>query len=417
MHRLARPGVPGPRRPRPPGLTLPVALLVAGLVAVLAAPASAARRRVPAGFLGVDAGGVLVDPSLGDRRLNSELGEMVRTGVESVRITIYWSLTQPYSNAFAVPPGQGFRYQYLDGVPTDWSLTDRIYRAVAARHLQVLPTILAAPIWARLDPRRAWSPPADPATFGRFVGRVVQRYGTGGAFWRAHPELPAQPTRQWQIWNEPLGGVPGAPTVYWDDPGHRAEPRYVALLRSARAAIKSVDPRGKVVLAGLFGKSWVLLADLYRFGIHGLFDEAAMNLFTKHASDQVGGVSYVHSVLSQHRDRHVPILVTEFSWPTARGHFPGYAVSAQQAARNVGRAIRLLARSRRRYNLLQIYYYTWLTPDSGHKLFDYAGLRRLKNGRVVPKPAQAAYRNEARALEGCVKTQVATACRRGARRR
>jgi hypothetical protein len=400
---------------RPARRALTLAFVALFLVALLAAPASAARRRVPVGFLGVDAGSVLVDPGLGDRRLGSELTEMVRTGVESVRIAIYWSLAQPYSNAFAVPPGQGFRYQYLDGVPTDWSQTDRIYRVAAARRLQVLPTILAAPIWARLDPKRPWSPPADPATYGRFVGRVVQRYGRGGAFWRAHPELPAQPTRQWQIWNEPLGGIPGGPTSFWDDPGHPAEPRYVAILRSARKAIKAADPHGQVVLAGLFGEAWRSLADLYRFGVHGLFDVAAINLFTKLPKDEVFGLKLVRSAMARNGDRRLPVELTEFSWPTARGHFPGYAVSAQQAARNVGSALKLLAGARRALNLRQVFYYTWLTPDSGHKLFDYAGMRRLnqRTRRVTPKPTQAAYRSAARRLEGCAKDSVANACGRG----
>jgi hypothetical protein len=404
---------------RPARRALTLAFVALLLMALLATPAGAARRRVPVGFLGVDAGGVLVDPGLGDARLSSELAEMVRTGVESVRIAIYWSLAQPYPNAAAVPADQAFRYQPLDGIPTDWSLTDRVYRAAAAHGLQVLPTVLAAPIWARVDPRRAWSPPADPATFGRFVGRAVQRYGPGGTFWRAHPELPAQPTRQWQIWNEPLGGIPGGPTVFWDDPGHAAEPRYVALLRSARTAIRAADPHGQVVLASLFGEAWRSLADLYRFGVHGLFDVAAINLFTKLPNDEVLGLKYTRSVMAHNGDRRLPVQLTEFSWPTAKGHFPGYAVSSQQAARNVGSALSKLAHTRRILNLQKVFYYTWLTPDSGHKLFDYAGMRRLNQRtlRITPKPAQAAYRAAARQLEGCVKARLASVCGRARRAR
>lgn len=70
-----------------------VTVLAVGATALAASPAAAAPRKVPFGFLGVDASGLLVDPSLGDQRLNSEYAQMVRTGVETVRIAVYWSST------------------------------------------------------------------------------------------------------------------------------------------------------------------------------------------------------------------------------------------------------------------------------------------------------------------------------------
>src|SRR5436190_15661518 len=67
------------------------------LVLVAAAPARAAERRVPHGFFGVMADGVLLERT--DAQLNHEFDVMQRSGVESVRIVVYWADLQPN------PPG------------------------------------------------------------------------------------------------------------------------------------------------------------------------------------------------------------------------------------------------------------------------------------------------------------------------
>ena len=391
-------------------------LALAALAFVAAVPAGAARpaprRQVPFGFMGIDASGVLVDPSFGDQRLGSEFAQMVRTGVESVRIAIYWSGTQPYANDAAVPPGQAAQFSDDGGIPTDWSASDRLYQAAATYGLQVVPTIVQAPAWARVDPSQAWSPPADPAAFGRFVGQVVSRYGPNGSFWTSHPQLRAQPTRSWQIWNEPIGGKPHTGSEFWVDPGQPPEARYVAMLRASRAAIRAVDPQGRVILASLFGYVWLDLQDLYAHGARGLFDAVAVNMFTHRPSSVVLALSYTRHVMDRNRDNKLPLLLTEVSWPTAPGKGLGYNATPTQAAHDITTLVKDLIAARRQLNLIQMDYFTWLTPDTGVDLFDYAGLRRLdpQTLQVNPKAGQSAYAAAARRLEGCAKTQVATAC-------
>ncbi len=79
-------------------------LILAGLaLSLCAGPAAARPRQVPFGFLGVMADGVLLNPKVS---LDSEMTQMVRTGVESVRVAVYWSTTQPYASAAQVPAGR-----------------------------------------------------------------------------------------------------------------------------------------------------------------------------------------------------------------------------------------------------------------------------------------------------------------------
>ena len=75
------------------------------------------------------------------------------------------------------------------------------------------------------------------------------------------PELPRRPVRDWQIWNEPHFDF------YWSAPGkdkNRWAREYVELLRKAKLAIEALDPRARIVLAGLAEASWRTLAQLGR---------------------------------------------------------------------------------------------------------------------------------------------------------
>jgi hypothetical protein len=383
----------------------------------VAGVASAARRQVPPGFLGVTADGPLLDPNEPTPQIEQEFDQMVRSGVESVRVGVYWSEIQPYPDAASVPAGQAGHFQMIDGIPSDFAALDRLYQEAAARGLRVLPDIAQAPPWARKDPSRAWSPPASAAAFGTFVGTVVRRYGPGGTLLGQPAGHSAPTTTQWQIWNEPAGFRPGDASGDWDDPGVPFEATYIAMLRAARTAIKAADPSGQVVLAGLFGESWVSLQDIYAHGGRGLFDAVAVNMYTRFPADVTKALEFTRRVMNRNGDHRLPLMLTEFSWPSGFAQIParfrpGYEVTPAQQARRLTQALALLADDRRRLDLTQIYWYTWVSSDtSSNRLFAYAGLRHVNaDGSIVAKPAQAAFRRAALHLEGCAKVSTATVC-------
>src|SRR3954454_1988482 len=130
---------------------LPALLAVALLVP---ASAEAAPRRVPQGFFGVMADGVLLDRT--DAQLAHEFDVMRANGVESVRIVVYWADLQP------VGPGSALPHTWVLGrgdTPTDFSPTDRLFEAAARHGMPVLPVLLRAPSWDAEDPHLDTSPP------------------------------------------------------------------------------------------------------------------------------------------------------------------------------------------------------------------------------------------------------------------
>lgn len=368
--------------------------------------AAAARQRVPFGFVGTNADGPLFERNV---NLEREADTMVTSGMESVRVVVDWQTAQPYASWDDVPADQRSRFRDEGGVPTDYAEIDRIVGVAAERGLRVLPVVLIAPRWSARQPGAFASPPRDPAPYARFVGTLARRYGRGGSYWTEHRELRAQPIRDWQLWNEP------SLRDFWDADNWVRD--YVALLRATRSHLRRADPRARIILAGLPNKSWADLGRIYRAGGRRYFDAVALHPFTLKVDGVLTIVRKGRRVMARHGDRRKPLLVTELSWPSAKGKTSrtfGIEVTERQQAARLRKAVPMLAAERRRLRLESVYWYTWLSADTDDDYpFDYAGASRMRNGRVVRKPAFRALRATALDLRGCVaKPAGARSCKR-----
>lgn len=361
---------------------LRIRLLAPVLTAALLVPAATAgaRPKVPRGWMGVVATetSLLVDAPL----WNAETAVMRRSGVQTVRLPVYW---------YGVEPEQG---------TFDLRALDALVEGAARRRLRVLPTLLGTPSWASAG-GAANAVPSDPAAIRPVLTALIGRYGPAGSFWAQHGELPRVPIRAWQIWNEP------ELDQYW----HPSRPSawaktYVALLRSARRAIRAADPGADVVLAGLPNDSWNLLRRIYRAGGAGQFDVAAIHAYTSSARNVVRLLARDRRELDRNRGRRVGLLVTEMGWSSGAGRarpqkYVTWNTTERGQARRLTQVYRALAAARRRLRITGAYWYSWYTPERPRSTDweDYTGLRRQRrDGRIVSKPAQKAYRAIARRL-------------------
>jgi hypothetical protein len=359
------------------------ALLAAIVVVLLAsAPAaSAAPRQVPEGFMGVMADGPLVDPAVTD--FGREGALMRGGGVEAIRIVVYWADMQPQA-----------------GGPIDFSATDRIFAVAAANSLRVLPVVIRAPAWAREVPSEMASPPRGDAAYTAFLQALVGRYGPQGTFWVSRPDLPRRPQRQWQIWNEPNIDT------YWSSPRPFAA-RYVRLLRASHRALKAADPGSEVVLCGFANFSWRALADAYRAGARRWFDVAAVHPFSGRLENVLKIVRLTREVMARNDDRRKGLIISELTWPSARGktrNTIGFETTEAGQAIRLRNAYGALLRIRRSARIRQIFWYTWLSADrDSPNSFSWSGLRRLGPPGVdapVDKPALAEFRRIALRVAG-----------------
>ena len=365
--------------------------------------------RVPQGFVGVNADGPLFNGTPGVN-LDQQLKLMVASGVQRLRVAFSWAAAQPYAAAAAVPAADRNRFTEVKGVPTDFATTDAIVAAAARRRLSILPTVLYAPSWdARVNtnPRGGIAQPRSDGAYAAYLTALIGRYGPRGSFWAQNPSLPRMPIREWQIWNEPDVGS------FWNAPFART---YVALLRAAHAAIKRADPGAKVVLAALTGYAWSGLRQIYRVrGARRLFDVVSVDAYTKQPANVIRFLHIMRRVMDQHGDRAKPLLATELSWPSSvhqgQVHYDFDTTVARQA-HNLAALLPLLARNRTVLGLAGFDWYTWIGAETrGASDFNFSGLLKVHDGVVTRKPALAAFRRGALAMEGCrSKGVVATRC-------
>jgi hypothetical protein len=358
-------------------------LLVVLCAAALLAPAAAQARSVPPGFFGVMADGVLMTRD--DASFAHEFALMKASGVETIRPVVYWSEMQPER-----------------GGPLITLSLDRLM-AQAARHgLRVVPVVLRAPEWARVQPSNFASPPRDPQDFAAYLKAMIARYGPNGTFWAENPDLPARPQRVWQVWNEPNLDR------YWSSPKPFAKD-FVALQRVAYRAIKEADPGATVVLAGFGNDSWNALEKAYDAGLNGsMYDVAGMHPFSGRVANVMKIVRLNRRVMNRNGDARKPIMVTEITWPSALGTpattTTGFETTEAGQARKLTEAYEGFLRKRRAWRIQNVIWSTWLTSDmSSTNSFDWSGLRKLNPadpaGDPLDKPALAAFRTLALAAQ------------------
>jgi hypothetical protein len=312
---------------------------------------------------------------------------MKASGVEAVRPVVYWADMQPTQ----------------DGPLITTSL-DRLIGEAAKNRMRVVPVILRAPGWARVDASNFASPPRDPRDFAAFMRLLVARYGPGGAFWSEHPELPVSPQHDWQIWNEPNLDR------YWSSPKPFGRD-FVALLQAAHDAIKQADPQARVILCGFGNDSWNALEAAYKAGLTGkLYDIAATHPFSARVANVLKIVGLNRKVMARHGDARKPIDISEITWASAKGgpatDISDFATTQAGQASKLTAVYQALTAKRKAWRINSVIWSTWLSSDGtdgSRNLFDWSGLRKLDPadpaGEPISKPALAAYAKLALAAE------------------
>ena len=302
--------------------------------------------------------------------------EMAAAGVESVRLYSYWAILEPQ-------PGQ-----------YDWSLADPVIQRVAAAGLTPAIQFANTPSW--LSPPNPESPPiysnSQISAWQAFLANFVRRYGSGGTFWAAHPNLPYHPVTSYEIWNEPNL------KLFWGGTPNPAG--YLRLLKASTPVIHANDPSAKVVFGGLYP------FPRPQYGVHALnflnsffrhkgakksFDVLALHPYWFTPKGLVPQLRLFRKNLNKHRARKKPIWITELGWATS-GHdwaiSPFRATEAQQA-QYLTQSFNKLIRARGELRLQRVFWSVWRDhPDPDSSWFLEMGLLRADGS---PKPAYAAY--------------------------
>jgi hypothetical protein len=355
------------RRPLGFSPSMPVLAALLLVLATLACASSASAATVDPTFFGSKADGAMREPSV----FAQEAPVMVEAGVRSVRLSAFWSTMQPERG------------------PARLATMDQIVATAAQHGLELVPVVETTPSWAAAQRSNSFSSPRRARDYIAFLRILIARYGPDGSLWAERPDLPKQPIRAWQVYNEPNL------SRYWSaQPYPRS---YRRLLCAAYRAIHQADPAARVVMAGLANYSWRAMLRLHRAGVRPCYDVAAVHPFSARPSNSLKITRLNRNVIDRYGGRRKPLWITELTWPSARGklrdNLVGWEVTPRVQAERVRTAYALYVRNARRLRLERIFWHTWVTQDGNSKTpFDWSGLRRLTPQGIVDKPALQAFR-------------------------
>lgn len=168
-----------------------------------------------------------IDPAVGNWRLD----QAVALGARWVRVNVPWALVEQEKGVLT----------WTGASPHPFDV-DHLMAGIRSRGLGAVAIVQYTPTWARSGAfDDVYSPPADPADYGRFAGEVVRRY--------------RDVVRVIEVWNEvdvddtvqPPWDVPEGWTPFW----HGTVPQYVGILNAAYGAVKAAAPEVMVLSSGL----------------------------------------------------------------------------------------------------------------------------------------------------------------------
>jgi polysaccharide biosynthesis protein PslG len=358
--------------------------LLALAAAVLATAALAApARAVPANFWGAVPQNPLTI---------AQLERLKRGGVDSLRFAIDWTAMRRFPSS-----------------EIDWGGVDSTVQAFAKAHIEPLPFLYGAPRWAvhaTAVPGTGGGarapvhlPVAGRAGSGwaRFAREAVERYGPRGEFWTENPQLPRDPVRTWQIWNEPNFKY----FVVHPNPGE-----YGRLVRRSASAIHAADRGATVLLGGLFARpgeagkfrppraftavEFLELMLKRTPGVSASFDGVALHPYTTSYLTIPGEIEEVRALLRSRGDAGKGMWLTELGWSSERpSRGDAFAKGVRGQATQLSGAFRLLRNNWARWRLRQVF---WFSVDDLPGACNFCGGSGLFRGRAFrPKPAWRNY--------------------------
>ncbi len=310
----------------------------------------------------------------------SDYARMKAGGMGTVRIVVQWS---------AVEATKKGTY--------DWTSLDQQLAELAVAGLEPLATVFGTPALYADDV--TYAPTNDPKTFdawNHFLKAAAARYGTDGEFWSAfetaNPDTPAQPIREWEIWNEPNSSTFWSPTP---DPD-----AYASMIKRSASTIDGVDPDAEVMSGGMFATPQSDGAIVSYDFLKKLFEDDGVG----DAVDIVGIHPYgpdIDAVTSQVEDTrkaleeagtNAPMWVTEIGWGSDPKSGNDLSKTPEEQAQLLTDSFSELYDSREKWGIDGLVWYTWHDADgSGVGSCGWCATAGLVDADRDSKPAWLAF--------------------------
>jgi hypothetical protein len=346
------------------------ALALAALAMALGACGEGSEPPPPRSFFGITP---QQPPSEADAR------RMREAGIGTVRWSIGWNAVQPE------PEGE-----------YDWEAIDPVVAVLAKHRLAILANLGGTPEWAGEPTELPVETEAQREGWRAFVRAAVERYGPGGDFWLEHrpgsaEPLPADPIREWQVWNE-------ANFYYFAEPV--SPERYAALVEETHDVLSAADPKARLILSGLFANppeepprgmpASRFLSRLYEDGLKGDFDGIALHPYARDTERLEEFAGDFREVAVDNGDAGVGLYLTELGWGSQSESEDSFEKGPEGQAEELTDAYDYLISERRDLNLKAVYWFSWKDLAGSCDFCDSVGLFEEGEG-FEPKPAWDAF--------------------------
>ncbi len=313
-----------------------------------------------------------------------DLSGIAAAKVHTDRFPVNWDLVEPKKNTFR------------------WGDTDRFIGSLAKRGIRPAPFFWGSPKWSgTTDVKRPPLSASASAAWQDFLKRLVGRYGPGGSYWKTpyHNQFgsgaTAWPITSWQIWNEPNLKAFSPSSTY-----QQKAQKYGQLVKASHDAIKSKDPKAKIVLAGIATQNdpdaFKFLNSFYGVSnIKSAFDAAAVHPYASSDSKIRTAIQQFRSVMTNRGDKSTPLWITEFAWGSGppdgginKGR-PGQATALTNS-------YKMLLNNRTAWNLQRVYWFLWRDPPTGSGQAggcSFCGTAGLVANNGQAKPALNAFKS------------------------
>jgi polysaccharide biosynthesis protein PslG len=227
-----------PRRDQRPGATASGRCASA---ASCATPPPSGDRLTPVTPRGDLRIGLVANTQGFERHAGREQDAAEQTGAGWLREELDWDVIEPRNGQW------------------DWERYDIVFGEAARRGLRILPLLNSSASWAAPDENQF---PTDLGDYADYVAKVAERYGPGGAFWQANPELAGFAATHFELWNEPY--------IEYFSNDKVSPQRYARLAKAGASAGKAANPQAKFLLAA--DTFYTEAPGDYRNWIDGMYD-------------------------------------------------------------------------------------------------------------------------------------------------
>ena len=361
-------------------------------------PGRAFPAAVPDGFFGINGQGLRPLAEDGELDLlDRHLDVIAAGGIDFVRANTDWPRIEPG------PPLGGEHTYLLDGLD-DW------VRALAQHGLRWEAVVMGVPTppWAahrgavKVCGSRA--APARAADVAALAAALATRYGRGGTFWKAEPDVPYLPVIEYELWNEPNLGSFWCPIP---DP-----PAYAAVADATADAILAADPKATVIYGGLaaFEKTKVegpgdAVYSAARFlertiaaapALARKLDQIAVHAYGARPAGVLERLAAQRRAVREAGLGEMPITFNETGWYTS-GAGPIAPVSEEERAIYLAEVTAAVARSN--CGVASFAPHTWITRElNPASIEDYYGIADPETAE--PYPTAGAYLDQVLLYEG-----------------